>query len=97
MTLVNDQNEKAFSIGVGQKIIVDSGTSFLLMPEDDRAKFMHQLEKNSGLYCEDGPLPVCFCSESEYQTSFPDLNFTISGVNYYVPKEQYVFQSTYLY
>ena len=32
MTLVNDTSENAFVIGQDQKVIVDSGTSFLLLP-----------------------------------------------------------------
>ena len=58
---------------------------------------MKKITDVSDLYCEEGALPVCFCSESQFETSFPDLNFTIGGVNYYVPREQYVMQSTYLY
>ena len=34
-------------------------------------------------------LPVCICSDLE---PFPDLKFTIDGINYYLPKENYVFE-----
>jgi hypothetical protein len=42
MTIKNrgDELGSSFAIGEGQKIIVDSGTSFILMPEGERARFV---------------------------------------------------------
>jgi len=89
MTLVGNHS---FEIGAGQKIIVDSGTSFLLIPSEDRAEFLSYLSKD--LFCMDySNLPFCYCNEDQYE-KFPDLRLTIDGNHYYIPKENYVMRDS---
>jgi hypothetical protein len=52
-------------------------------------------ERVNDLNCYEQSLPYCVCSDEQYESSFPDLNFTLGGVSYYVPKEQYVFKEQY--
>ena len=80
-----------FSVGEGRKIIVDSGTSFLLMPERDRKAFIQYLSQH--LFCMEATLPFCYCDEHQYQ-SFKDIRLTIDSKNYFLPKENYVMKDS---
>lgn len=98
MSLHYDKNENdstaAYlpSFGEGQDVIVDSGTSFLLMPLAERNAFVDFLYAEQEIFCLNSNIPVCFCSESQYE-SFPDLAFNIDGENYFIPKESYVIKA----
>jgi hypothetical protein len=45
------KNKSKYTFGTDKKVIVDSGTSFLLMPKDDRDLFVKYLEEEMGLMC----------------------------------------------
>lgn len=66
--------------------IVDSGTSFLLIPN----WYYYQLYadfKERGMYCEPEAM-ACACTGSiEF---FPDIEIYIENVKYIIPKESYV-------
>lgn len=69
------------------------------MPEQERASFVNHLMQSNGgdsqLVCYESSLPYCICDNEAYDNRFPDLNFTIGGVSYFVPKERYVFKQQY--
>lgn len=89
MTIVGNNT---FEIGAGQRIIVDSGTSFLLMPYQDRAEFLEHLKED--FFCMDySTIPFCYCTDEQYEL-FPDMRLTIDGKNYYIPKENYVMKDS---
>ena len=68
-----------YSIGQGKKIIIDSGTSFILMPKSDIEVFMLNLEQQLDLEClSTAAVPICYCSDDQY-LNFPDLKFVIDG------------------
>ena len=75
-------------LGKDQKIIVDSGTSYILMPQKERKKFVQYLYDDKGIKCEEEDLPICECDINKNQ--FPDLKFTIDGVSYVIPSENYI-------
>ena len=67
------------SIGEGKKIIIDSGSSFIMMPKSDADVFMLNLEKQLGLQCQyTAAVPICNCNDDQY-LNFPDLKFVIDG------------------
>jgi hypothetical protein len=79
------QNGKADpnkALGMGQKIIVDSGTSYFLMPYNDRRELVRMLNAN-GVRCRNGRLAYCICPKDE--SRWPDIKMTINGKNYFIP------------
>ena len=70
-------------------IIVDSGTSFVLMGEQDRAIFLEHLYQDRAIYCHNDFIADCYCDET---TEFPDIKFTIDGQDYFLPNTSYVDQ-----
>ena len=76
-----------YEYGKDKKLIVDSGTSFLLMPRSDRQAFVKMIEDTTGSYCIDNSLPICSCKNL---SNFPDLIFNVDGTEYLVPKEGYI-------
>lgn len=55
---------------VNTTIIVDSGTSYLLIGEEERNKYIELLHQDRGIFCHDDFLPVCLCEGEE---KFPDI------------------------
>ena len=76
-------------MGEKKHIIVDSGTSFFLMPKEDREVLLAHLKEERGIVCIDKSIPICYCTDYHYN-KFPDLQFTIEGQDYYLPKESYI-------
>jgi hypothetical protein len=96
MTLSSEQNisgnYSGYVFGKDADIIVDSGTSFLLMPKAARKDFINFLYYELDIFCYDSSIPVCFCDDKQYKSSFPDFTFRIDGIDYFMPKESYVYQ-----
>ena len=76
--------------GRNQKIIVDSGTSYILMPARERDRFVKSLKDDKGILCEDEKLPICECNQYPEKNDFPDLKFTIDGQTYSMPADNYI-------
>jgi hypothetical protein len=61
------KTKEEYVFGKDKKIIIDSGTSFILMPTNDRALFVKYLEDEIGLICAGSTaIPICICSDSQY-------------------------------
>lgn len=99
MTMTGPENADNFTkypFGQNKPAIVDSGTSFLLMPPDDRKQLINYLRNEQGLYCMEEAIAACWCTSYQYENSFPDFTFHIDGKKYFMPKESYVVQSGYV-
>jgi len=70
-----------------ESIIVDSGTSFILMPQALLAEFLLDLQK-MGLSCNEYSM-ICQCNEKT-KDLFPDLEIYIEEHKYIIPKSSYV-------
>lgn len=56
-----------------RQMIVDSGTSYIMIPRHDLEIFLYYLEAHTGMECEMGEkVPTCICSESQYY-NIPNL------------------------
>jgi len=75
-----------------RNILVDSGTSFVLMPKDDLYKLMDFLSRKYDITCQLTILAHCALASGEATTvdMFPDLRFVLDGFDYYMPRESYV-------
>lgn len=79
MTLHDDQEDSAEYIY--ETAIVDSGTSYLLMPKLQRDKFKDKLNSIYNIRCDDIGMLICEKKFGE----FPDLIFTMNGIEYIIP------------
>ena len=70
-------------------VIVDSGTSFVLLPTNDLYDLLDGIEQESGMLFIIDIIPYTWCSEDQYNM-FPDMRFTIDNSVYFLPKESYV-------
>ena len=70
----------------GKKIIVDSGTSFFLMPVVDRMNLVHDISMKAKTQCSQNRLPICYCGNF----NFPHLDLKIEDQTYRIPKNSYV-------
>lgn len=69
-------------------MIVDSGTSFLMLPHQDVEMFINYMNFEQGMGCvnlKDGI--TCACMEENYMDWFPDFTLKIGGKPYFIPKE----------
>jgi hypothetical protein len=82
----------SFSLGKGAPVMIDSGTSYLLMPESDRRAFITSVERALGLNCFlYSSLYVCPCDDkTNTYDRFPDLDFVINGSSYTLPRDNYM-------
>jgi len=56
-------NGKTNTWGQGRNIVVDSGTSYVLMPAADRAQMISQIEQDTGIECDMTRIvPYCSCT-----------------------------------
>jgi hypothetical protein len=74
-------------------VIIDTGTSFILVPDDDFYAITALISKNNT--CEQlGPLYsnlfVCLCSYPEY-VKFPDISFYIDDQLITLTRENYLY------
>lgn len=82
-------NGQNISMGA-QKAIVDSGTSYVMMPTPAYNRFMTHLMRHYGFKIfRYGSTATTECNEYTYRL-FPDIRFTIDGVEYMLPRESYV-------
>lgn len=82
MTLTNTDDpidDTKYEFGKNKSIIVDSGTSFLLMPKKDRQQFLNFIQMDKNFLCFEGGIAVCYCLGENYLDYFPDLVFHIDG------------------
>lgn len=84
---MNGVKSKVF--GANAKTVIDSGTSFILMPLTERTEWLNHLEKHNGFKCQDKEKIIAYCSWDNYD-DIPDLIFTIGGKEYVVPREQWI-------
>lgn len=70
-------------------IIVDSGTSYVLMNSDDREYFIEHLRYDRGIYCHNDFLPICYCNEKH---EFPSFKFRIANQTVFLPNTSYVYK-----
>uniref|UniRef100_A0A7S3CSQ4 Peptidase A1 domain-containing protein n=1 Tax=Strombidium rassoulzadegani TaxID=1082188 RepID=A0A7S3CSQ4_9SPIT len=79
-----------FSYGSRSKpVIVDSGTSFLLMPKGELLAFLKFIQRKVGIDFKLDVIPMGECTVEQYE-QFPDLVMVIDGVQYTVPRESYL-------
>lgn len=81
--LMGDLVLSNFKTGVDAKTIVDSGTSYILMPIADRKA----LTDHIGLKC--WGTGIVSCSFADYE-KIPDLVFGIGGKQYVIPRESFI-------
>ena len=75
-------------VSVKYNVLIDSGTSFVLLPNETRGPFIEFLnEQNPGLNCNHNQVAYCTCKGIDV---FPDVYFLIGGLPYFIPKENYV-------
>lgn len=70
-------------------IIVDSGTSYVLMNKEDRLLFLEILHRDRGIYCHNDFIPICYCHGNEI---FPSFRFMIQGQAVFLPNTSYVYR-----
>lgn len=70
-------------------ILIDSGTTFILLPEKDRNQLVDMVNDANPTYnCDYGQ--VSQCKKCPGIDAFPDLYFMINDLPYVIPKEDYV-------
>ena len=75
------------------KVIIDSGTSFLLLPTEDFAMLTAEFAANFS--CAMNPfynLYGCFCDDDEF-AAYPDINVQIDNSFYVLTKDNYIDRS----
>ena len=83
--------DKEYKFGNQSGLIIDSGTSFSMMPSKERNKFEAYLQYEQGVSCKSvNMVLVCGCGFEDYLDYFPDLHFHMGGEKYTLPKENYV-------
>jgi hypothetical protein len=91
---LNPRAEKQYVFGTNgtQTMIVDSGTSFLMLPSPEVDLLIDYLNYEQGIGCYNGNDAItCDCLEDNYIDWFPDFTLRIDDKPYFVPKEQYVY------
>jgi hypothetical protein len=73
-------------------MMIDSGTSYILMPESDRLGFVNAISTELGITCWLQTLIyVCMCTEKESTyDKFPDLEFVVDNKSYKLPRNSYM-------
>ena len=65
MTLrINDTALSNLNFGQNKSIIIDSGTSFFMMPKADRDEFFEYLDNSTSMTCVSHSLILCYCTEA---------------------------------
>jgi len=72
-------------------VIIDSGTSFLLLPLSDFSVLIEEFSKKyrCGISSEFNGLYTCACNADEYN-SYPTIKLYLDNIEYQVPKENYI-------
>ena len=71
-------------------VIVDSGTSFFLMPDSDLNTYLDALKEKTGISFEVDTVPQGTCTYDQVM-SIPDIEFTIDQTKYLLPSSSFVF------
>ena len=71
-----------------KKAVVDSGSSYILMPFTAFWQFYDQIKTTTDTYCEVDYYNTLYCiyDENEYH-KLPELHFKVDGKDYKVPRE----------
>lgn len=73
-----------------RRAIVDSGTSYTLLPKQDHDKLLDSLEAAHGFQFERQQFKsITTCTSDQYQL-FPDMHMLIDGKEYVQPRDSYV-------
>lgn len=73
------------------QILIDSGTSFVLLPYDERNSIVDSINQiNPSFKCTYGQVSICNCESFDDTKLFPDIQFMIGGRNYFIPVENYI-------
>ena len=91
VSLVNSNNNeitKSKRVRKNTKAVIDSGSSYLLMPEGYFWDFFIELTKTEDTYCEVDYYNTLYCTytEDSYH-KLPELDFEIDGKSYRVPRK----------
>lgn len=81
----------AHMLGIDHKVILDTGTSYIVMPDVERYTFLRDLQSMFNVYCYSGQSNIfmCYCPNQDY-LHFPDLQFVIGAEVYTIPASSYV-------
>lgn len=92
---LNPKAEKQYIFGKNNSMIVDSGTSFLVMPHPDLVLLKDYLMYEQEMVCwfDKYGYITCECLFDNARDYFPDLTLDIDGKRYFIPKEEYLYQS----
>jgi len=77
------------SLNMRRDLIIDSGTSFLLLPLQYLKILLDSIAEESGMEFMIDVIPYAWCSDEQW-SKFPDMQFEIDGSTYFLPKESYV-------
>lgn len=75
-----------YNTDIEKMLVVDSGSSYILMPSSAFEVFMDDLNKVSNCWQDEYMQVYCECAGSLYH-ELPELTFRIGGKNYRVPRE----------
>ena len=68
--------------------VVDSGSSYILMPKKHFWAFYREIKRVSGATCEVDWWNSLYCLyDAETYKKLPELTFTVNGIDYRVPRE----------
>lgn len=69
--------------------IIDSGTSFNLMPTPDVKEMLTFLEEKLDIQCTLDIVPICECGWGGVE-AWPDFEYVIDGKKFYLPRDAYL-------
>ena len=77
-----------------EEVIVDSGTSYLIMPPTNFMEVYDLLRQTHVCFLSNAGMTFisCFCTDEDYE-NFPDLTYNIDGTDYKIPRSSYVSMS----
>lgn len=78
------------------RAILDTGTSFLVIPMPEFNALLNHWSKNMTCSMDlNQNLYQCACSQDQYERSFRPLNITLSALNtYQMPVEEYIYRQS---
>ena len=90
-SIINEDSKFDIPLNITKPIIIDSGTSFIMMPVQDRDTMLLQFWEKIDIYCDvSSAYPSCVLKQEQTFSDFPDMKFTIDGQSYFLPRESYV-------
>ena len=89
----NDKNNTLLKFGNNSEVLIDSGTSFIVMPPHEITKIGEHFQNVIGLNnCSVDDILMCHCSKKQYD-NIPDMVFNIDDKDYMIPRESYIYHS----